>query len=229
MVDEYSSEQEQVEAIQKWLKTHGPSIVIGIAVGLAAIGGWRFWNSYQAGQAEQASAFFDKLSVALEDDDLATAAGQAEVLRQDYGDSAYAALASLLLAKQAVAGGDNATAAEELRWIVDNATQPELVSIARLRLARVLLAEQQPDQARAQLNQVDHPAYRAEIDELSGDIYLAAGQPEQARTAYQAAQTAAGPMAASGLLQLKLDNLPGGPPDGADHADAASVSAATAQ
>ena len=45
---ELLSEDEQVEAIKQWLKKNGPGIVAGIAIGLAAIGGWRWWQNYQS-------------------------------------------------------------------------------------------------------------------------------------------------------------------------------------
>lgn len=212
MVNEFSSEQEQVEAITRWLKTHGPSIIIGIVVGLAAIGGWRYWQSYQQDQAEAASAVYAALSDALDADDAAAAGGHAATLKQDYAQSGYATLAALRLASRAAEDGDNEAAIDELRWVLDNAADDAFKPIARLRLARLLFAEQRYDDARAQLNQVGD-GHSAEREELSGDLYAAAGQPELARTAYQAAQTAAG--GGGPLLRLKIDTLPGAPQPGA--------------
>lgn len=207
MVDQFSSEQEQLEAIQKWLKTHGPSIIVGIVVGLAAIGGWRYWLSYQEQQAEEAAAYYQTLTEALADDRPNDAAEQVAVLQRDYASSAYATLAAFLLAKRAADEGDNAAATEQLRWVIDNGQQPDLTPIARLRLARLLLADGALDDAKAQLDQVTGSGFSAEREELMGDIHLAAGDTEQARTAYQAALAAAGPGAGS-LLELKLDQLP---------------------
>ena len=109
--------------------------------------------------------------------------------------------------KRAADDGDNAAATEQLRWVIDSGQQPDLTPIARLRLARLLLADGALDDAKAQLNQVTGSGFSAEREELMGDIHLAAGDTEQARTAYQAAQAAAGPGAGS-LLELKLDQLP---------------------
>jgi predicted negative regulator of RcsB-dependent stress response len=207
MIDQFSSEQEQLETIQKWLKTHGPGIIAGIAIGLALIGGWRFWQGYEQRQAENASALYDSLVRAVRADDAPKAAGPAAVLKDDYAGSAYSALAALLLAKQAAEDNDYAKARAELEWVIAHSRLPELVDIARLRLARVLLAQEQFAEARAQLDQIKSTSLTAEVEELKGDIYLATNEPQQARTAYEAARAAAGSGAGGSLLQLKLDSL----------------------
>ena len=210
MVDEFNSEQEQIEAIRKWLRTHGPSVAAGIVIGLALIAGWRYYGQYSRDQAEHASRIYDTLLQAAEREDVAQARGEGAVLKDDYADSAYSALAALRLAELAVEENEYATAAEELRWLAGNDdADPYMVAVARLRLARLLLAQGDYGPARDELEKLpEGGAWTAEAEELKGDIYLADNQFEMARTAYQAAQAAAGPGGSSSLLQLKLDNLP---------------------
>ena len=69
------------------------------------------------------------------------------------------------------------------------------------------------------MNSVTDGNFTAAVEELRGDIYFADDQLELARTAYQAAQAAAGPGGASSLLQLKLDSLPADPAVAEDTAD----------
>jgi predicted negative regulator of RcsB-dependent stress response len=208
MVDDRYSDQEQLETIQKWLKSNGPGIIAGIILGLAAIGGWKYWTSYQQSQAEKASILYDTLTAALAQDDKPKAKAQAVVLQSDYADSAYATLAAFMMAKIAVDDNDNAKAADSLQWVLDHDKHSEMQDIARLRLARVLLAEQRTDQALSELNKVTNKAFSGEVEELKGDIYLAQDKPEQARTAYEAARAALGQSGGGALLQMKLDNLP---------------------
>ena len=208
MVDGFSSEREQVEAIKKWLKSNGPGIIAGIVIGLAAIGGWRFWGDYQRAQAEKSSVLYDTLVQAISADDLPKAQGQAAVLKDDYSESAYTALASLMLAKSAVADDDYDTASNELEWLIQHSPQADLVAIARLRLSRVLFAKQRYADAQQQLSQIESPEFAAELKELEGDIYLAQNDIDKARVAYLAAQAAGSGAGGSSLLQLKLDNLP---------------------
>ncbi len=44
-MDEYLSEQEQLERLTGWLRANVPWIVIGLAVGGLIVGGWRWWQA----------------------------------------------------------------------------------------------------------------------------------------------------------------------------------------
>jgi predicted negative regulator of RcsB-dependent stress response len=44
-VDEYLSEREQLERLTGWLRVNIPWILIGLAVGGAIVGGWRWWQA----------------------------------------------------------------------------------------------------------------------------------------------------------------------------------------
>lgn len=207
MVDNLS-EQEQVEQIKQWLKKNGPGIAAGIVIGLAAIGGWRWWQQHQRAEAEAASLYYDAMLTAVNNDDAPKARGQAAVLTDAYADTTYGVLAALMLAKLDAEDGKNDAAIDRLDWVLEHTKQRDLRDIARLRLAQLLLAENRPDDALAQLNQILSASFTAEQEELKGDVYAAKGQTEQARNAYQAALAARGPGADSELLRWKLDNLP---------------------
>lgn len=211
-MDPYVSEEEQVEAIKKWLKTNGGAIITGIAIGIAAILGWQYWNTYQLNKAEQASIRFDALSHAVEADDRATARQQAESLMDDYADTTYAALSALMLAKFATQENDNKSAIDYLQWVLKNTNQDEIKTITRLRLARVFIAEKRLDEAEALLQQISDPNFTAELEELQGDFYLARNEPTKSRSAYEAARTASGNNSAGTFLDMKLDNLPAASP-----------------
>jgi hypothetical protein len=125
-------------------------------------------------------------------------------LLTDFPNSAYAALATLRLAKLAVDRGDLVTATQQLQWVIDHAQLDELRDIARLRLAQVLFAAGQATEAETLLERVNTASLTAEREELRGDLYLAGNDPAKARTAYAAALAAG---SASPLLRIKLDNL----------------------
>jgi predicted negative regulator of RcsB-dependent stress response len=40
-VDVYTTEDQQVEALKRWWKENAKSILLGVALGLAAVFGWR--------------------------------------------------------------------------------------------------------------------------------------------------------------------------------------------
>ncbi|HXH03509.1 MAG TPA: tetratricopeptide repeat protein [Candidatus Competibacteraceae bacterium] len=205
-MEPYVNDEHQAEAVKEWLRDNGGAIAVGVILGLAGIFGWQYWQRYQATQAEQASTDYQILVKAIEAGDRDQARRQGEALLGGYPKSAYAALGALQLARLAVESNDYAKAAEHLRWAVANAGLEETRIIARLRLARVLLAQGQLDQAEAELNQVTLEAFQGERQELLGDLYLQRSDPSKARAAYEAARAAGG---ASPLLPLKLDSLGG--------------------
>ncbi|MCP5424504.1 MAG: tetratricopeptide repeat protein [Gammaproteobacteria bacterium] len=197
------TDEELVETIKQWWKANGSAIIAGIAIGLVVIFGWRFWTSHRLAQAEDASLHYDNLLQSLTRNNAADALRQGQELFDDYSGSPYADLAALQLAKQAVADKKMPEAIAQLEWIVDHADMDEIRDIAHLRLARVLLDQGRLDEADKQLTSVQDQSFNVELEELRGDLYLARKQPEEARTAYQAALSAGG----NNFLQLKLADL----------------------
>ena len=49
-MEDYRTEEEQIEALKRWWSENGKSIVIGIALAGASVFGWRAWQDQQ--QAE---------------------------------------------------------------------------------------------------------------------------------------------------------------------------------
>lgn len=201
---EQYTDDERVETLKKWWQDNGLSIIVGIALGVVAIFGWRYWVSYRDTQAEQASLAYDAFIAAVEKPDMDQARQRGEGLSADFPNSPYTVLATLRLAKLALDRGDHATAIQRLQWVIDHAKLDELQDIARLRLARVLFAAGQLAEAEKPLERVSASSLTAEREELRGDLYLAGNDRARARTAYAAALAAGG---ASPLLRLKLDNL----------------------
>ena len=62
----YTSESEQVEVIRKWLKDNGKSLLLGLAIGLLALGGYRYWDETRKLRAESASVNYEQLLGLLE-------------------------------------------------------------------------------------------------------------------------------------------------------------------
>jgi predicted negative regulator of RcsB-dependent stress response len=205
-MDHYVSEDEQVEAIKKWWKANGGAIIVGIVIGLLVIFGWQYWSSYRINQAEQAALRYAALNQAIEENDTDRARQEGRVLMEAFSNSAYATLAAFQLTKLAIQERDNATAIARLEWALEHSHhQDSMKDIIRLRLARVLLAEERYDAAEALLNQVTDTSFTAELENLKGDLYVARNQLAKARAAYQAALGASG---GNVMLQMKLENLP---------------------
>ncbi|MFQ5633901.1 MAG: YfgM family protein [Gammaproteobacteria bacterium] len=212
-MDEQLTDEQQAEIARNWLRENGVSVVGGIVVAVGALFGWQQWQGYQRAQAERASAAYEELLLALR----GARNEQANVLFREmeerFSGSVYIAQARLLLARSSMDRNDFEAAAEHLAAVVDSAGSAELRHIARLRLARVRLQQQQYDAALAVLGSVTpDSAFAARYDEIRGDIYYAQNRVDDARIAYEAALSSPQqpPVIDRVYVQAKLDALGGG-------------------
>lgn len=209
----YTSEREQLEQIKKWWDDNGKAIVAGLTLGLLALFGYRYWDSMLNARAESASINYQHfLSIASPGiSDEAREAGDAII--SGYPKSTYARLTALLLAKLEVDANQLPAAKQRLQWVLEHAGDGELATIARARLAQIMLAEGDADGAWAMISQTDDGASPDQFAEIKGDIFAARGQRAEAAAMYQKAQAQARSFGGdTALLELKLDSLGGTPP-----------------
>ena len=210
---ELRSEEEQLEVVKRWWKENGTSLIAGAVLAAAGVFGWNAWQNYQEGKSEAASARYQQLinmtaGTTLEGDQLSAAQTLIDELTDDYRNTLYAELAQLLEARLAVQEGDLAAAKQALQDVASNSSRRYVQSLAWLRLARIEVAEGNPEAALALLDQPISDALAAQQANVRGDAFLAQNQPEQARDAWQTAQSIAQtqnqPLYG---VQLKLDDL----------------------
>lgn len=207
------TEEEQIEAIKQWWKDNGSAVILGVVIGVGALVGWRGWSSYQDSQSQAASSLYQEMQTAQQNDDTDEVKKTGQRIIEEYGSTPYASFAAMLLARQAVNDDDLATAETHLRLALDNAADPSLEHVARLRLLQVLTAREQYAEALEIINATDHGQFTAQYEELRGDILLAQDKPDAARQAYQLAMANARPQAADrDLLEMKLESLGGSAP-----------------
>ncbi len=203
---EYETEEQQVEALKDWWKQNGLAVIGGAVLGISALIGWRGWNWHQEKQATEASDIFAVVQEAANKNDVSALQEQTKTLRNNYASTPYASLAVLHQAKNQTEQGDIAAAEEGLRWVLKNSKQDTVQNVARLRLARLLLADNKVDQAQVMVSGGMSDAYASLENEIRGDIFVAKGEIEQAKEAYdQAMQTASG--GGVEYLQLKRNDL----------------------
>ena len=206
MMEEFESEDQQVQAIKKWWKENGASLILGLGIGVAALLGWREYLSYQTSHSAEASDIYQAVQTQVSNNMLDDAHVQkANLIRNDYSDTPYAALVSMLQAKYEYEKGDADSALAHLRWASDNATEDDVRHVARLRLARILLAQEQYDEAETLLLAGHPDGFTAGYEELKGDLYVAKGETAQARVAYDKAINATDGNASRWLMLKRRD------------------------
>ncbi len=204
-IDDLLDEHEQGERVRTWLRKNALGILGGLALGIAAIYGWRAWESHQARQMERAHTAYAQALKQLD----AGQVGQAGTLLAGQ-EGTYATLAALRVAKAQVEAGKPDEAIATLRGIQ---VDPSLREIVDERLAQLFNATGKPEEA---LKLLEGDAGSAAL-ELRGDALLASGKRDQARDAY--ADALAGTDVASPArrrIELKLQEVGGTLPDPAE-------------
>jgi len=206
-----ASEKEQIEAVQKWWKENGSSIITGLLLGVSILLGGKAWFGYQETQTLDASNIYAMMMGASQAGKQEEVRAQANKLISDYTDTSYAPLASLLLAKYAVQDDELAAAQAQLQWALDHTDSPELMHEARMRLLQVMIAQQQYAPAAQLLASVtDAGPYDFLYAGLEGDLAVAEGEPEKAASAYKKALDLIPPQALNrAYLVAKYENIRG--------------------
>jgi len=202
-VEDYLSEKEQWEWIKTQVRENGPAVIVAVAVVAAGVYGWRWWQGrLDAGRLE-AGAKYTQMVQALDGGDRTRALALFGELQHAYAASPYTDQARLLAARLYVLGGELDRAAGELAAVAENSKDRDLALVARLRLARVQIAQGKADGALATLNAAQPGAFAAQYHEVRGDAYYAKGDKSAALKEYRSAQTAA----SDSLLTLKIADL----------------------
>lgn len=202
------TEQEQIEALQKWWAENGRAIISGLIMGLVAIFGWRSWQAHMQAVAEAASDVYTNMIIEVRDNKNDKAREYGDKLLSEYPKSTYAAFAALMLARLDVDNAKLDAAVKHLQLVLDRADQDSLKHLARLRMVRILLDENKLEEAQSLLKVADEGSFTAAYAELKGDIYTRQGKYEEARTAYQLILGNPGAETSdTSFLQMKIDDL----------------------
>jgi len=207
-LDDYLSEKEQWEAVKTWFRENGLWVIAGVAVGGAGIGGYQWWNAHIDKVNGEASGKYEQLVTDLGRNDESGALTLLGELERDYSSTPYIDQARLAFARVYVESNRLDKAASVLEAVSQHSKDKQLALLARLRLARVQISQQKPDDALATLNGVDPGAFAAQFHEVRGDADLAKGDKGGALSEYRVAKTMdPGGGGGNSLLDLKISDL----------------------
>lgn len=206
-INEYETEDQQIEALKKWWKENSSSLFIGVFVGVTALFGWRYYVDQSNLHAIDASNLYMQLmQKSMQNTVDEKSIDINNTLINEFSDTPYAALSSLALAKVEYKKYNLDGAVTQLKLAMKNASDNNIRNIASIRLISVYIEQEKYDEASALLNTSSDVAFDARYEELRGDLYRAQGDLDQARTAYDKAIHLNG-ISASQSLKLKRQNL----------------------
>lgn len=205
---EYETEDQQVEAIKKWFAEYGLTIVAGLVLGLMGIFGYRYYEEKKEFQlVETSSAYEATINILNEEKDKQKFISEAAAFNASHNDSIYSNLLSFQLAKLAVDEDDLGTAAQHLKDVLTRPHHGTVEHIARIRLARILLAQEKADEALSLIANAVGDEFKSSYEMLRGDIWLFKGDKARAQKAYAAAKSHSTEGASNPNLDMLLTDL----------------------
>jgi predicted negative regulator of RcsB-dependent stress response len=190
-VEGYVSEKEQIQLIKDWWKKNGTTILAAIVLVFGLSFGWRYWHYYKNKQAEQASVLYEQMLSVNTAKKPADFKLFARHLIKDYAGTPYATLASLLSARENIEQNNLSDARQDLTWVIQHGKNKNFKQIARIRAARLLLADNKPQQALQLLKYINDKAFMPAILETRGNVFAAQGDKAKALEQYKNALQAA--------------------------------------
>lgn len=203
-------EQEQVDAFKAWWKDNGKWLLIALTLvvsGFAATQGWQF---YKEKKMTEAHVLYAELEKQLASNDPKRINDAEAVVIDKYGSTVYAPRAALLAAQVNIQSNDVPRAKSQLEWVIKHAEETGLQSVARLKLASVLLDKKNYADALKLLDEKHTESFDGLYADLKGDVLNAQGKAVEARAAYQLALNKIDSKSQyRTLIQIKLDALGG--------------------
>ncbi|MEO6155128.1 MAG: tetratricopeptide repeat protein [Thermomonas sp.] len=211
-IDDLLDEHEQSERVRSWLRNNALSLVGGIALGLAAIAGWQWWQGQQQQGRMAVNGRFAEAVSRFEGGTLPADNGRAAIAGISKANPTLGALAALQLAKAQVDAGKPENAIAMLRNLHD--LDPDTHAVVNQRLARLLVDAGKGKEALALLDDPRNPA----MLDVQGDAQMLLGERAKAQQTYQKALglvDVGDPQ--HRLLKLKLIEAGGTPPHTEDN------------
>ena len=202
-------EQERIAELKAWWEDNRWYVIGAIIAALAAFAGYRGWQYWNARQEEEAATMYRPVSEAAKANDAKKVADAGQALIAKHPRSFYASESALMLARRAFDANNLDEARKQLEWVVANGVE-EHRGVARIRLASVLMDQKKYDESLKVLDANTDPAFAAMAADLRGDVMLAQGRLDEARSAYKQAVEKAGPRnPVKGIAETKLNALGG--------------------
>ena len=207
--------------MRAWWAEYGRYVITGVVLGSAILFGWNQWQASIANDRAEASMLFEEVMNAVESGDIDAAQVAADTVFAEYEQTVYPGQTRLAMARLYMDKGRDQDAAQVLRGLLGPGEQSEMQMVARLRLAKILLYQNKPDEVVELLQDRGTGGFAARYGEVLGDAYAARAEYAQAQAAYMTALSENADLQTvdTDLVQLKLNDLP-------DPAEVAAANAA---
>lgn len=181
------NDQDRAEIVKRFVKQYAHWVVVVIVLIAIGFGVNSYIQKKNRHMNEEASTAYQALLLSIQNGaNVASISEAAHTLIADYPKSPYASMAKLNLANIAVSQNNLPQAEEILKTTLTQNSHNDLTPVITLRLARVLLAENNPAGALSYLNSPPK-GFEGAYGLLSGDAYILQNNPKMAKQSFQQA------------------------------------------
>ena len=210
MVKLSSTEEENTEFLGSLWDKYKYLIALSLVLFGAGIFGWESWSQNRLSNLQDSADMYESFINSLNDDDLDKKV-MAEQIIEKYPNTLYADLVTFHLAKISVEEEDLNKAEEHLTWILQRHDSKwgsdfdPIEATARLRLARVLIANDHSNKALEIINESENIS--SSLYEVKGDAEEKLGFYAEAKLSYLKALESNQSQSVEAILKMKLANL----------------------
>ena len=177
-------EQEQLDEIKHFWKRYGNAITWILIVVLSSFAAWNGYQQWGRSRAVQAAGMYDEVERVVATGDVAIAERAFENMKERFARTAYAQQAGLLVAKLAVDKLKPEVAKSALTWVAEKSTDQGYATIAKLRLAGLLIDQKAFDAALKLLDAAPPAEFVALFADRKGDINVLQSKFSEAKSEY---------------------------------------------
>ena len=210
MVKLSSTEEENTEFLGSLWDKYKYLILLSLVLFGAGIFGWESWSQNRLSNLQDSADMYESFINSLNDDVLDRKVLADQIIKK-YPNTLYADLVTFHLAKISVEEEDLNKAEEHLMWILQRHDSKwgsdfdPIEATARLRLARVLIANDNSNKALAIIN--DSENMSSSLHEVKGDAEEKLGSYAEAKLSYLKALESNQSQSVEAILKMKLANL----------------------
>ena len=210
MVKLSSTEEENTEFLGSLWDKYKYLILLSLVLFGAGIFGWESWSQNRLSNLQDSADMYESFINSLNGDDSDQKVLADQIIKK-YPNTLYADLVTFHLAKISVEEEDLNKAEEHLMWILQRHDSKwgsdfdPIEATARLRLARVLIANDNSNKALAIIN--DSENMSSSLHEVKGDAEEKLGSFAEAKLSYLKALESNQSQSVEAILKMKLANL----------------------